>query len=248
MIIYPAIDLLDGKVVRLHKGRFEEQTIYSHDPLSMAKSFEDAGAKFLHMVDLNGARRQDRQLDVIEKIVSQTSLKVQVGGGIKSEKDLSELLSLGADRVVFGSMAVKDPCFINLMIDKYGSDNITVALDVEKDTHSHHYDVKTHGWSESSRTSLEVAFSKFNWKSRLQFLVTDISKDGTLQGVNNSLYRFVLEKFPEAKVLVSGGVAGLSDIELARKINAVGIIVGKAIYENTISLQDLLLERGETLC
>lgn len=245
MKIYPAIDILNGNVVRLLKGDFEKKTIYSTDPLTVAKEFQRAELEYLHIVDLNGANGDQRQTKLIKEITKKTALKVQVGGGVRNAQDVFELLSAGADRVVLGTLAVNDPEKSYSIISEVGASKITLAFDVVYRNGQYYPAVS--GWKKSSNTTLEQILQLYEQFGDLQFLITDISKDGTLKGPNFSLYKAMTQDYGRLKILVSGGVSQIEDLEKARTIGAAGVIVGKAFYEKKLTLEQMKRE-GEKLC
>lgn len=231
-MIYPAIDLMNNKVVRLVEGDFEKKTQYSNNPVDQAMLFENSGAKYLHVVDLDGAKHgAPSQLEMIQKIVSATSLKVQVGGGIRTSSDVENLLQLGVDKVVIGSLSVKQPELFQSLINKH-PDSITLSVDVGADNL-----IKISGWQES--TKLDVFDFLKQFKGLNQILCTDISKDGKLQGINKELYLSLKSEFPNYSFLASGGVSQIDDVTWVKQNEIGGVIVGKAIYENKISLKEL---------
>ena len=188
MKILPAIDILNGEAVRLYKGDFEQKTVYCNEPLDVAKRFEGEGSQYLHIVDLNGAKGEKRQLEIIEGLVTGTSLKVQVGGGIKSLRDVEDLLRVGVDRVIIGSLAVKNKKLVKSIIEAVGGGRITIALDVEKVEGQ--FEVAINGWQKGSGISIEESIADYSVYDAIEFLITDISKDGTLLGPNFDLYNF----------------------------------------------------------
>lgn len=231
-MIYPAIDLINNKVVRLVEGDFEQKTEYKNDPVSQAKIFEDLGAQYLHVVDLDGAKAgRPKQTELIQKIVSSTGLKVQVGGGVRSFEDVQTYVDMGVDKVVIGSMSVKNPDLLNTILSKH-SNNITLSVDVDGE-----FNIKISGWQESTGINLFELLQKFD--SVQQVLCTDITKDGKLMGINRDLYLKLKNQFPNICFLASGGVSDMNDIHWVKTNNIGGVIVGKAIYEEKINLKEL---------
>jgi phosphoribosylformimino-5-aminoimidazole carboxamide ribotide isomerase len=230
MIIFPAIDLKDGKAVRLTKGEMNSAKIYSENPLNFAKQFEDMGAKWLHMVDLNGAFKGSPQnIKAIEEIRKNTSLKIQLGGGIRDEDTIKKYLDLGINRLILGSVAAKNPEMVIELAEKYP---IAVGIDA-KDGY-----VAVSGWGKKENIKAEELAKKFE-KSQIECIIaTDISKDGTLKGLNLD---FVLniQNASKKKVIASGGAASEEDIIKAKEKNIYGVIVGKAFYEGKIYLKKL---------
>lgn len=239
MKIYPAIDLIGGEVVRLHKGKFDEKTVYGSNPLSVAKSFEDMGATELHVVDLDAAKGDSRQLGVLEKLAANTGLKIQFGGGIRSVEDITQIINMGADRAIVGSYAVSNPDKVKEAIEKVGSDRITIGMDLLQNP-AGEFEIATHAWTKSSGLKIDTFINSFGRESDLVYLVTDISKDGTLSGPNFDLYKDLLNRYPGLKLEVSGGVANLDDIKVAAELGVYGVIIGKAYYEGKLDLIEAL--------
>ncbi len=232
--IIPAIDIIDGKCVRLTKGDYNQKKIYNEDPLEVAKEFEDNGIKYLHLVDLDGAKSAGIvNWKVLEKIASNTSLSIDFGGGIKADEDINIAFENGAAQINVGSTAVKNrPLFIKWLL-KYGSDKVILSADAKDEK------IAIGGWQDTTDTDIYDFIGSFQ-NVGLQYLVsTDIDKDGMLQGASLDLYKNILEKYPEMKVVASGGITELSEIDPLVEIGADGVIIGKAIYENRITLKDL---------
>ena len=238
MNIFPAIDIIGGKAVRLERGDYAKMTVYSDSPVDVAKSFEAAGAKFLHVVDLEGAKDGTTpNLDVIVKIISETSLKVEVGGGIRSREVLKAYIDAGVFRVILGTAAVSDPEFLEDALCEYG-DKIAVGVDLSDGM------VAIKGWREVSSISCMDFFERLEGLGVKTVICTDISKDGLLGGTNVELYRTLSEKF-SIDIIASGGVSTLDDIRKLREMNLYGAILGKAIYAKRIDLSEALaLARG----
>jgi phosphoribosylformimino-5-aminoimidazole carboxamide ribotide isomerase len=230
MVILPAIDLKDGKAVRLTKGLMNSAKIYSDEPWQVAKKFEDLGSKWLHVVDLNGAfAGEPANLAQIKKIRENTNLKMELGGGIRDEETIKMYLDLGVDRLILGSIAVKNPDFVKEMASKYP---IAVGIDA-KDGY-----VAVEGWAEVSQmkaTDLAKEFANAGVKA---IIATDISKDGTLSGVNIDFIKEI-KKTSNLPVIASGGVRDINDIKLLIKNEIYGTIIGKAFYEGTIDLKEV---------
>ena len=236
MILYPAIDLIGGAVVRLHKGDFDQLTEYGTDPIAVAKSYADAGARWLHLVDLDGAKNpQNRQIDLIAKIINSTGLSVQTGGGIRSADDVTALLHAGAARVVIGSLAVRDPDLVEQLLRKHGPEEICLAADVIWQNDAFYIAVS--GWQEASDLSLFDFLNMFETAGLTHVLCTDIDRDGTLQGFNRSLYADVKREFGHLQLQASGGACRLEDLQ---NLNADGVIIGKALYEGRFSVAQAL--------
>ena len=234
MRIIPAIDMMDGKCVRLTQGDYVQKKIYSEDPLSIAQSFEEAGLEYLHLVDLDGARSGSVQnWDVAEKIASNTHLKIDFGGGIKKESDIVKLFDLGIQQVNVGSIAVRQPRIVYAWIKKFGAEKIILSADVKNEL------VQINGWQEETSFTMNDLVRNFQREGLQYVTVTDINTDGMLIGPNVPLYEKLGKSFPGIKVIASGGVSSLDDVRKLKKTGIDGVIIGKAIYENKISVQDL---------
>jgi len=238
MIILPAIDLKDEKCVRLEQGDYNKVEVFSEDPIAMAKSFEAKGAKYLHMVDLDGAKEgSQKNFDIIKKVREAINIPIQVGGGIRDEERIKKLLDLGVDRVILGTVAVENPNFLKAMIDKYG-EHIAVSVDAKNGR------VATRGWLEDSGVNA-INFVKDLEDLGLKTLIfTDISKDGMMGGTNLELYKD-LNKF-NIDIIASGGVSRKYDIEELLKIGVYGAIVGKAIYAGALDLEEVIKMAGDS--
>lgn len=232
--IIPAIDLMDGKCVRLTQGDFAQKRIYSHDPVSTAREFEAAGLKRLHIVDLDGARAGTPvNVEVLSKISRETKLEIDFGGGIKTSEDLKSVFGAGAAMANIGSVAVKDPELFFGWLDEFGSGRILLGADTNAGK------IAINGWQTKTDVELITFLRNFAVRGGGQAFVTDISKDGVLKGPAIELYKEVRASFPELKIIASGGVSSLSDIDELQKIGCSGVIIGKAIYEGRITLDEL---------
>lgn len=235
MIVFPAIDLIGGKCVRLTEGDFERLTDYQADPVDTAKKYEDAGLSHLHLVDLDGARNKKvTQYKILEKICSKTNLKVDFGGGIKTDDDLRIVFESGAAQANVGSLAVSEPEIFEAWMVEYGSDRIILAADVRD------MKVAAHAWKETSPISIFDLLDRFEPRGLIYLTCTDISRDGKLTGVNHELYKTLMEKYPALRVTASGGVHHVKDLQGLLEMQCFGVIVGKAIYENKIRLEELV--------
>ena len=242
MVIYPAIDLINGEVVRLHKGDFARKTTYGTDPVAVAKSYAEAGAKWLHLVDLDGAKDPaNRQTRLISKIIAGSGLKVQTGGGIRSREDVAALVKAGASRVVVGSLAVRDPDLVAGMMSEFGAEAICLAADVLRRDDA--FLVAVSGWQEASSLSLSEFLIGFQASGLRHVLCTDIDRDGMMTGPNNDLYRQVKGAFPDIQLQASGGVKGIEDLE---GLATDGVIIGRAIYEGALDLRAALAKGAGT--
>lgn len=233
MKLFPAIDLYDGKAVRLFKGNYNEMTVYSENPIEIARDFEKCGAKYIHIVDLEGARDGTTpNLNIVKQIAKETSLFCEIGGGIRNMQTIDTYISCGVDRVILGTAAVNDTEFLKQAIARYG-DKIAVGVDI-KDGY-----VAIKGWTEKS------AYSCFEFCEMMQklgvktIICTDISKDGAMKGTNRELYRALSEKF-SIDITASGGVSDIEDIKALREMNLYGAIIGKAYYIGAIDLKEAL--------
>ena len=243
MIIYPAIDLIAGEVVRLHKGDFAQKTTYGTDPVAVARAYADAGASWLHLVDLDGAKDPaHRQTTLISRIIEGSGLKVQTGGGIRSRADVEALLSAGASRVVIGSLAVRDQDTVAAMIADLGAEAICLAADVVRPDQD--FMIAVSGWQEASTLTLADFIEGFLPSGLRHVLCTDIDRDGTLTGPNKALYDIVKAAYPDIYLQASGGVKGIEDLD---GLGTDGVIIGRAIYEQKIDLK-AVLELGGPQC
>jgi len=233
-IFIPAIDIIDGKCVRLTKGDYQTQKTYADQPLAVAKAFEDAGAKYLHLVDLDGAKQKKVvNIRVLEQIASKTSLQVDFGGGIQSTADLEAVWKAGATQVTCGSIAVKNKTLFTEWIACYGAEKFILAADV------HDEKIAIHGWQETSQVSVYQFIEEYKQAGIKYVLCTDIAKDGMLSGTSLELYKQIMIRFPDVKLIASGGVSAVNDLLAIQQHNIYGVVFGKAFYEGKITLQDL---------
>ncbi len=233
--IIPAIDLIDGKCVRLSKGDYGQKTVYGDNPLEMAQKFEAKGIKRLHLVDLDGAKSKHVVNDrVLRNICSHTNLTVDFGGGIKSNEDLEKAFDAGAAMITAGSIAVTSPSTVYGWIERYGAGRIVLGADVLDG------EIRINGWKENSNTSLMPMLTDYISRGIQTVLCTDISKDGMLQGPNIGLYQQIMQAFPHCHLIASGGVSSISDIMALDKAGIPAVVFGKAIYEGRIDLDQLL--------
>ncbi len=240
MLIYPAIDLRGGRVVRLQKGDYDREQRYELDPLELARSYADAGATWLHVVDLDGARSGDSaNLAAIEAIATQVSMHVQAGGGVRSEDDFKRFIDAGVSRVVIGSLAVREPDRVGALRWRHGSDSLTLALDARADAEGV-FRVATAGWKTIESVALSALLVQFAAQGFEHFLVTDIDRDGMLAGPNVGLYRALRELAPQAEIQASGGVQGLEDLSALRTLGVAGVVIGKALLDGRFSLPEAL--------
>ncbi|MEX2785361.1 1-(5-phosphoribosyl)-5-[(5-phosphoribosylamino)methylideneamino]imidazole-4-carboxamide isomerase [Streptococcus sp. H49] len=234
MYILPAIDIKEGQAVRLFKGDFKKKTVVNPDVLGQARIFADAGMSFIHVVDLDGALAgQATNRDLIAALKAATGLGIEVGGGIRTLQQIRDYLNVGIDRVIIGSMAVKNPEFVKTALDKFGADKIVVGIDAKQGL------VATEGWLKTSTVDyLSLAKEMEKVGVRL-FVYTDVERDGTLTGPNFDHYKRLISELSKAQVIASGGIAGLDDLIQLQEIGAAGAIVGKAYYSGNISLEEL---------
>lgn len=234
MTIIPAIDIIDGKCVRLTKGDYSQKTIYNKDPLEVALQFEDAGLQRLHLVDLDGAKAGDvKNWKVLEKIAGKTKLSIDFSGGISTQNNLEITFNSGATFASIGSIAVKDEFTFTGWLLAYGADKFIIGADVKEEQ------ILIKGWTESTSLTVFELIDKYKLKGVKQFFCTDISKDGLLEGPSVDLYNKIINEHPSIDLIASGGVSTIKDLEELREVGCSGAIIGKAIYENKISLTDL---------
>ena len=232
--IIPAIDLIDGKCVRLTQGDFARKKVYHENPLEIARTFENAGLRRLHMVDLDGAKRgKVTNLKILETIAAGTNLTIDFGGGIKTHEDLKSVFDAGAAMAGIGSVAVKEAEKFFEFLEKYGGEKILLGADVKGKN------LAIDGWQTATEIELLPFLREYFAKGVTQTFVTDISKDGLLEGSANGLYREIIREIPKLKLIASGGVSKIEDIRRLEKIGCAGVIVGKAIYEGKIKLEEL---------
>lgn len=234
MRIIPAIDIIDGKCVRLSKGDYDTKKIYNENPLEVAKSFEAHGIQYLHLVDLDGAKSsQIVNYKVLEQIASKTNLKIDFGGGLKSDSDLKIAFESGANQITGGSIAIKQPEIFKSWIQQYGADKIILGADAMNEK------VAISGWLEESKEEV-IPFIQSYQQEGIQYVIcTDISKDGMLEGPSFELYQRILEQTKDLKLIASGGISTFDELPKLAELGCEGTIIGKAIYEGRISLKQL---------
>lgn len=238
MRIIPAIDIIDGKCVRLTKGDYNTKKIYNENPLEVAKEFEAAGIEYLHVVDLDGAKASTIiNYKVLEQIASKTNLKIDFGGGLKSDKDLEVAFNSGANQITGGSIAVKNSAVFNNWITKFGANKIILGADFYPDATGGK--IATNGWQEESSLELLPFIDGYQQKGISYVICTDISKDGMLQGPSFDVYANILSEVKNLKLIASGGISTFDELPKLKEIGCEGVIIGKAIYENKISLKQL---------
>ncbi len=240
MRIIPAIDIIDGKCVRLTKGNYDTKKVYNENPLEVAKMFESSGIEYLHLVDLDGAKAKHIvNYKVLEQIASKTSLKIDFGGGLKANEDLHIAFNSGAKQITGGSIAVKDPEIFEGWINKYGAEKIILGAD------SDHGKISINGWMEQSKEDVIPFIKSYQKKSIKYVICTDISKDGMLEGPSVDLYKQIISECTNSssdqsiKLIASGGISSIEELPILKEIGCEGVIIGKAIYENRISMYEL---------
>lgn len=234
MRIIPAIDIIDGKCVRLSKGDYNTKKIYNENPLEVAKEFETHGIEYLHLVDLDGAKSKHIvNHKVLEQIASKTSLKIDFGGGLKTDDDLRIAFESGANQITGGSIAVKNPDIFTSWLQKFGTDKIILGADANNEK------IAVSGWQEESDKELIPFIQEYQKEGITYVICTDISKDGMLQGPSFELYRRILSQTDHLKLIASGGISTFDELPRLAELGCEGTIIGKAIYENRISLKQL---------
>ena len=238
MVIYPAIDLRDGKCVRLYKGDFATTKIYNTNPAAVLAEFAETGSKWLHMVDLDGAKAgRVVQTELISQLLDNAPLKVEVGGGIRTTEDVRALFAAGVSRAVVGSVCVSNPTLVNQWIDEFGAAKIVLALDCSLDSQGIPK-VLTHGWQNESTLSV---YDLLDHYPRAEYvLCTDVGVDGTLEGPSLELYRQIQQRYPSLNLIASGGVGKLADVTELKHLGVHGVVIGKALYENKFTLAEAL--------
>ncbi len=238
MIILPAIDLRGGKAVRLLRGEYDNMTVYGENPAAVAALFAESGAKNLHVVDLDGALSGNTDnLETIKNIISETKMSVEVGGGIRDEERIYKYLSLGAERVILGTVAAENPAFAEDMVKKYGA-HIAVGADVKNG------EIATHGWTKTTGTDIDTFMKMMENMGVSTVICTDVSRDGALMGTNMELYRALTEKYGVG-IIASGGITNVDEVFTLAKMGVFGAILGKAIYNGNIDLREAV--KAETI-
>jgi len=234
MLIIPAIDIIDGKCVRLRQGDYKQKTVYDSLPAEVAHEYVRTGLSFLHVVDLQGAKEKKIvNWDSLASIIAVPGVQVEVGGGIRTTEDIKKLLEIGVFRVVIGSVAAKSPELAEYWLNQFGPEKIVVGIDVKNNS------VAVSGWLEDSHRDPMEFVLDLTTRGATTFICTDISRDGMLGGVNVEFYRRLKSAFPELALIASGGISTMDDIRDLTKANLSGVIVGKALYENKLSLEEL---------
>lgn len=237
MLIFPAIDLFEGKAVRLYKGKYEEMTVYSEKPWEVSKNFKDAGCEYIHIVDLEGAKNGDTpNIETVKRIVKESGLKAEIGGGVRSMETVEKYLDAGVMRVILGTAAVKDPVFLEEAVKKFG-ERVAVGADILNGN------VAIKGWTETADLTCDDFFKKLENLGVQTVICTDISKDGTMLGTNRQMYKELSQKF-KIDIVASGGVNSIDDIIALKEMNLYGAIIGKAYYTGAIDLKKALEVSG----
>ena len=239
MQIIPAIDIIDGKCVRLTKGDFARSKVYNDDPVQVAKMFEEAGFSRLHMVDLDGAKAGSiKNLKVLEAVAGKTKLVIDFGGGVKNQSDVGAVLNAGASIVSIGSFAARHPAILEEWLMEFGSRHFLIGADTLNET------IRINGWQDDAGISLLGFIGSMLAIGVTEIFCTDISKDGMMQGPSTALYGKIREAFPDLSLIASGGVNSMEDLHALQEIGCTGAIVGKAIYEGSISVNELVKAAG----
>ncbi|GAA0489342.1 MULTISPECIES: 1-(5-phosphoribosyl)-5-[(5-phosphoribosylamino)methylideneamino]imidazole-4-carboxamide isomerase [Tatumella] len=239
-MIIPALDLIEGKVVRLHQGDYAQQRDYGNDPLPRLQAYQQEGAEVLHLVDLTGAKDpQARQIPLLKKLLAGVTVPVQVGGGIRSRDDVAALLEAGASRVVVGSTAVTQPEEVRQWFREFGAGAIVLALDIRIDENQRK-EVAISGWQQAAGVTLEQVIENYQSVGLKHVLCTDISRDGTLAGSNVALYQQVTARYPQIAFQSSGGIGSLADIAALRGSGVKGVIVGRALLEGKFTVTEAI--------
>jgi phosphoribosylformimino-5-aminoimidazole carboxamide ribotide isomerase len=237
---YPAIDVRNGRVVRLQQGDYDRETRYADDPFAVAMRYADAGARWLHLVDLDAAREGGYTLaPLLRKIADDGRLQVQTGGGVRDEAAVATMLEQGASRVVIGSLAVRDPVLVECWLQQYGAGRITIALDTRQDD-AGVWQLPVHGWTERAERDLDACLRRYRDAGAKHLLCTDIARDGMMRGPNIELYRMIIARDEGFQLQASGGVRDIADIVAARDAGCAGAVLGRALLEGGMAIEDAL--------
>lgn len=241
-MIIPSLDLINGKVVRLYKGNYNQQFHYKYDPIFIIKKYQKFGAKYIHLVDLSKAKNPNKkQIYNLKKIIDVTSIPIQIGGGIRNKEDIDLFLKIGFNRIVIGSMAVKEPNKVKEWIKYYGANIIVLALDIIYKNNDKKF-LMINGWQKKTKIIFENVLNDFLSYIKIKnILCTDINCDGTLKGPNINLYKELVKLYPEIKIQASGGVGTINDILSLKKSGVHSVITGRAFIENKIDIKDAIL-------
>lgn len=238
--LYPAIDVREGRVVRLEQGDYGRQTTYPGDPAVLAERYRADGAEWLHLVDLDAARTGGYGLtSLVEDISRRTGLRIQTGGGVRSADDVERLLASGAERVVVGTLAIREPDLVQAWLLRFGAQRLTLALDARQDA-TGAWRLPIRGWTEDSTVDMEALLDRYTSAGLVNLLCTDIARDGTLSGFNLALYSELRLRWPHLQVQASGGASGVADVRAVRAAGAAGAVLGKALLEGRLALDEAL--------
>ncbi|MDT0594738.1 1-(5-phosphoribosyl)-5-[(5-phosphoribosylamino)methylideneamino]imidazole-4-carboxamide isomerase [Glaciecola petra] len=239
-MLIPAIDLIEGNVVRLYQGDYKQKTQYELDPVEVVKLYASQGAEILHIVDLTGAKDPSkRQIPLIKKMIATGLMRFQAGGGIRTKQDVLDLLNAGVERVVIGSLAVSDTETVTGWFKEFGPDKIVLALDINIDEHGNKF-VATHGWQNDSGVSIDDLITLYRKCGLKHVLCTDISRDGTLQGANHSLYQSLVRTYQDIQWQASGGIGNLDDINALKPSKVQAVILGRSLLEGKFTLEEAI--------
>ena len=239
-MIIPAIDLIEGKVVRLYQGDYAQTTEYQLDPVKVVEDYASQGAKILHIVDLTGAKDPTkRQIPLIKEMIATGLMSFQAGGGIRTKQDVIDLLDAGVSRVVIGSLAVSEQALVASWFEEFGAEKIVLALDINIDKDNNKF-VATHGWQKDSGVSIDALIAHYSQVGLSHVLCTDISKDGTLSGANHNLYKELVTQYPSIQWQASGGIGCLADIDALKPTHVHGVILGRALLEGKFTLREAI--------
>lgn len=242
MIIYPAIDLKGGHCVQFHKGKLDQHIDYASHPFGVAQKFAEQGAAYLHVVDCDGLMAgHPVQIPLIKEIKQQTGLKVQMGGGVRSKEEICELLALGIDRVVVGTIAVSKPDLVKMWLKEIDPDKVVIALDVRSPIGDEPW-VAAHHWQQNTAISLWQLLDEYHSQGVKHLLCTQIDLVGTLEGPDIALYEMLSARYPDIDIQASGGISGLHDLKALNNIGISGTVIGKALYENKLSLSEAIMQ------
>ncbi len=237
---YPAIDVREGRVVRLQQGDYDRETRYADDPFAVAMRYADAGARWLHLVDLDAARAGGYTLaPLLRRIADDGRLQVQTGGGVRDEAAIASMLEHGASRVVIGSLAVREPASVEAWLQRHGAERITIALDTRQDE-AGSWQLPIHGWTERAELDLDACLRRYRDAGAKHLLCTDIARDGMMRGPNIDLYRMIVARGEGFALQASGGVRDVADILAAREVGCAGAVLGRALLEGGMTIEDAL--------
>ena len=237
---YPAIDVRDGRVVRLQQGDYDRETRYPDDPLAVAMRYADAGARWLHLVDLDAARAGGYTLaPLLRSIADDGRLQVQTGGGVRDEAAVATMLEQGATRIVIGSLAVREPALVETWLQRYGAERITIALDTRQDD-AGVWQLPVHGWTERAELDLDACLRRYSDAGAKHLLCTDIARDGMMRGPNIELYRMIVARNEGFQLQASGGIRDVADIVAARDAGCAGAVLGRSLLEGGMRIEDAL--------